>query len=355
MGHSLATNAFHAPVRRGGYSAYPARRMTRAPDITVVLPTYNRRPLLEHAITTCISGNEGVSVEVVVVDDGSTDDTRAFLASHPDPRVRPFYHGHLGPQQARNRGLAESAGRYVKFLDDDDWLAPELLAEEVRALDHTRADISVAHVTLHDGVRPLFDVGRCPDDDLLVNLISGALPTYPLRFTVRQSLAKAFEWDGALICGDDINYFWRVAAASQGWVRVSGHVFVRDHTGPRLTRDAYSQSVDWLAETVRLVGAFEQDGVLDTEDRRAAACVGLWSRIRPSSTRSNPLLHEAWTLIEGISGGQFRAPRPMRWMRWMDDRLGPIGTDLALGSVRAKRLWVQQLLQPIMTGRPIRR
>ena len=288
-----------------------------SPDISIVIPTYNRRGLL--------------------------------------PRVRPFRHEHLGPQQARNRGLAEARGRYVKFLDDDDWLAHGLLAEEVGALDHAGADISVAHLTLHDGVRPLLDVGTCPHGDLAVNMLSGDLQTHPLRYTLRSELAKDVQWDQSLVCGDDINYFWRAAVGVRAWVGVSGFVFVRDHVGPRLTKDAYSQSVDWLAETVRLTRSFYDGGVLNTADRRTAACLGLWSRIRPCSTHDHPLLYEAWELIEEIGEGQFEPRRPLRWMRWMDARLGPIRTDLALSRPRVVRLRVAQLLQPFRTGRPVQR
>lgn len=307
------------------------------PDVTVIIPTYNRRELLEHAISTCFDGNDAVRVEVVVVDDGSTDDTRAFLASHPDPHVRPFYHEHTGPQQARNRGLDEALGRYVKFLDDDDWLAPGLIAEEVAMLDQHCADVSVARVMLHDGVHPLYEVGTCPHEDLLVNQLNGALPTLTLRHTARRLLAQKLKWDEKLLCGDDINFFWQVGAAATSWIRINSYSYMRHHEGPRVSKDAPEPSLAFLSETLRMVRQFEGQGLLHDSDRRRAACEGIWSRIRPCSTHDHPLLHEAWQLIEKLGQGGFVPPRPVRGMRWMDRLWGPIRTDLLFSAPRRLR------------------
>ena len=111
------------------------------PDISVVIPTYNRKEYLQQAISSCFEGNEGIGVEVVVVDDGSTDGTRAFLEELDHDRVRPFFQEHQGGQVARNRGLAEAQGTYIKFLDDDDWLAEGTLSREVEALEQTESAV----------------------------------------------------------------------------------------------------------------------------------------------------------------------------------------------------------------------
>jgi glycosyltransferase involved in cell wall biosynthesis len=113
------------------------------PDLSVDIPTYNREEYLRGAIASCFAENEGVSVEVVVVDDGSTDGTRTYLEELDEDRVRTIFREHQGGQVGRNRGLSEAKGEYVKFLDDDDWLAASALAREVGALQRTGADVCV--------------------------------------------------------------------------------------------------------------------------------------------------------------------------------------------------------------------
>jgi glycosyltransferase involved in cell wall biosynthesis len=107
------------------------------PDITVVLPTRNRRAMLARTLGAVLAQRD-VDLEVVVVDEASTDDTPAFLAALGDPRVRCVRHDQpQGVSAARNRGLAEARGRWVAFTDDDDLWAPDKLAAQIDALART--------------------------------------------------------------------------------------------------------------------------------------------------------------------------------------------------------------------------
>ena len=95
-----------------------------APRITVVLITHNGAGLIEQALHTVLDQTLA-SLEVVVVDDGSTDDTadRARAVGAADPRVRGVSQANGGPARARNRGIREARGKYVAFLDHDDrWI-----------------------------------------------------------------------------------------------------------------------------------------------------------------------------------------------------------------------------------------
>ncbi len=105
-----------------------------APRITVVIPTRNRAEFLPGAVASALQQTV-TDLEVVVVDDGSTDSTPATcraLAS-VDPRVRVLAQEHRGPSAARNTGLAAARGEWVAFLDDDDLWLPEALATLLQA------------------------------------------------------------------------------------------------------------------------------------------------------------------------------------------------------------------------------
>ncbi|MBV8991348.1 MAG: glycosyltransferase family 2 protein, partial [Solirubrobacterales bacterium] len=85
-----------------------------------MIPTRNRWPFLSHTLASALA-QESVSLEVVVVDDGSDDQTPERLPAVGDPRVRVFRHERgLGVARARNKGIEEARGAWIAFLDDDD-------------------------------------------------------------------------------------------------------------------------------------------------------------------------------------------------------------------------------------------
>jgi len=91
--------------------------------VSVIIPTYNRSSLVKDAVCSVLAQTEP-DLEVIVVDDGSTDDTREVVEDLQDGRVNYFYKVNGGPASARNYGLSRAKGDYIAFLDHDD-LWPE--------------------------------------------------------------------------------------------------------------------------------------------------------------------------------------------------------------------------------------
>ena len=101
---------------------------------SVVIPTRNRRLFLSEAIATVME-QTFLDWELIVVDDGSTDDTRDFLRTLHDRRIRSIHRQSQGGRSvACNDGLADARGEFIMFLDDDDLLRPNTLAALVNAL-----------------------------------------------------------------------------------------------------------------------------------------------------------------------------------------------------------------------------
>jgi len=103
--------------------------------VSVVLPTYNRADTLPKAVESVLTQTYG-DLELIVVDDGSSDGTQAMLDAVSDGRVRvvrnPVNHG---VSAARNRGIAEARGRYIAFQDSDDSWRPRKLERQVALLE----------------------------------------------------------------------------------------------------------------------------------------------------------------------------------------------------------------------------
>jgi GT2 family glycosyltransferase len=116
------------------------------PVVSVVIATRNRRDLLAEAIQS-VRVQEGVSFEIIVVDDASEDSTWEFLSGQSD--VRSFRQEIRAERsRARNRGLENARGRYVMFLDDDDLLMPRALMTLAGALDNNPKAIAAAGARL---------------------------------------------------------------------------------------------------------------------------------------------------------------------------------------------------------------
>lgn len=97
------------------------------PVFSVVLPTHNRAKLLQRAVNSVLNQQFG-DFELIIVDDGSSDETESYLASLTDPRIRILRHETpRGASAARNTGIQAAASEWITFLDDDDEYWPIFL------------------------------------------------------------------------------------------------------------------------------------------------------------------------------------------------------------------------------------
>lgn len=118
--------------------------------VSVVIPTFNCADWLGAAIDSALQ-QQGADVEVIVVDDGSTDHTARLVRGYGD-RVRYAYQHNAGVSAARNRGLALATGEYTVFLDADDLLLPDKLAGDVAVLGREpTVDAVYTHFLYLDG------------------------------------------------------------------------------------------------------------------------------------------------------------------------------------------------------------
>ena len=111
-------------------------------DISVITPAYNCKSYVDKAISS-VKAQEGVDYELIIVDDGSTDGTSALLdnMSQKENWIKVIHKENEGPGIARNAALDIAAGKYVFFLDSDDWIAPGSLKYLFELAERKKADI----------------------------------------------------------------------------------------------------------------------------------------------------------------------------------------------------------------------
>ena len=123
------------------------------PTVSIIVPCYNHGHYLRQAVDSVLAQTFS-DWELIVIDDGSTDDSRAVAASFEDPRVRYVYQENRGLAAARNAGIDHACGSWLAFLDADDTWYPDFLAATMTFLAH---DDSL--VGAYTGTELMNDVG----------------------------------------------------------------------------------------------------------------------------------------------------------------------------------------------------
>lgn len=186
------------------------------PIVSVVIPAFNAAAFIHQAIDSVLA-QTWPHREILVVNDGSTDDTPEALKTYGDA-IRVIDKPNGGLSSARNRGIDEASGRYIAFLDADDRWLPEKLARQVEVMESdTRIGFcsTVAQVVDPDD-HPL-NTWPCPEiqDSLLETLFrqNGAIPGSGSGVMVRRALFETVGlFDESLRSLEDIDMWMRLAA-----------------------------------------------------------------------------------------------------------------------------------------------
>lgn len=184
------------------------------PLVSVIIPTYNRANLVCQAIISAFNQTYK-SKEIIVVDDGSADDTKEILSQYGD-KIKYIYKINGGVSSARNAGIKEAKGEYIAFLDSDDAWRPEKLELQIgflRQNSHIDAVISDVEFIDDKGVvlRKTCLRSIIPEDgDILPYLISHfqAMHTILLKKSVFEDVGY---FDISLTTAEDIDMLLRIA------------------------------------------------------------------------------------------------------------------------------------------------
>ncbi|MCD6419547.1 MAG: glycosyltransferase [Synergistetes bacterium] len=149
------------------------------PKVSVIIPTYNRSDLVVKAVDSVLSQTYG-DFELIVVDDGSEDDTSDIVMRYNDERLIYIrYVRNRGPSAARNSGIRLSRGEYVAFLDSDDEWLPEKLERQIEVMEKSSPDVGVVYTGYlqmlgeESVVSPFLSVVEKVEGDLHAEIVRG--------------------------------------------------------------------------------------------------------------------------------------------------------------------------------------
>jgi glycosyltransferase involved in cell wall biosynthesis len=256
--------------------------MAQAVEVTVVIPTRNRWELLSRRALRSALAQEGVALEVIVVDDGSVDETPQRLREVTDERVRLIRHEpSRGVSLARNAGIDAARGEWVAFLDDDDSWAPDKLRTQLEAVRAAGADICYSGVVSIDGDGNVLYDYPVPDPDRLRHdiLASCVIPAGPSNVVVRTDLVRQVGgFDERLSHLADWDCWIRLAWAGTASSSPELHVAYLEHLegmSLSLPREAFAE----LAYLDRKHRALRDEHGIDI-DRVAFAHYVAWLQLR---------------------------------------------------------------------------
>ncbi len=177
------------------------------PLVTVAVSTYNRADLLPQSIGSVLAQTMG-DLEVVIVDDGSTDHTREVVESFDDPRVRYAHQANQGIATARNHAADLARGRYTAVHDDDDIMLPWRLERQLETIRPGAAGAYGSFVNFDDVSGDLvFHHGRGFTHGAV--LLTGFAPGHS-TWLVRTDLIRTFRYDETLTSAVDNNLALRM-------------------------------------------------------------------------------------------------------------------------------------------------
>ena len=116
----------------------------KQPIVSVIMPVYNNEKYLEQCLDSIV--NQSLTdIEIICVDDGSEDSSAEILKRYAekDSRIRIIYQENAGAGAARNNGLRHSRGKYLSFLDSDDFFENDMLEKAVKKIEEDAADFVV--------------------------------------------------------------------------------------------------------------------------------------------------------------------------------------------------------------------
>jgi len=193
--------------------------MPDTPTVSVVIPAYNAAWCVGKAIDSVLA-QDYRDFEIIVVNDGSTDDTRRVLARFGSA-IRVIDQSNGGMSSARNAGIRQARGEFIAFLDADDWWLPSKLGRQVELM-RARPEIGFCSCTarVEDPDGRLLNLWQCPQSELpfLVHLFrSGAdVPGSCSAVMARRQLVEAAGgFDESLRGAEDPDLWIRLAATTK--------------------------------------------------------------------------------------------------------------------------------------------
>jgi glycosyltransferase involved in cell wall biosynthesis len=299
--------------------------MRLKPLVSILIPAYNAERWIAYTVESAIA-QSWARKEIIVVDDGSRDQTAAVARRFASKEVKVVSRPNQGAAAARNHALQLSNGDYIQWLDADDLLAPDKIERQLGALselDSSRILLSSPWAPFYYRTRParFVHTSLCQDLSPVEWLLRKMGDNQHLQtatwLTSRELAEAAGPWDTRLLSDDDGEYFCRVLLASKGTRFVSDTgIFYRVTPSNRLSSIGTSdKKKDAMVIGMKLHVQYLRS--LEDSERVRKACLAYMQNWYENFYPERPDLVAELQALAAQLQGQLEAPR-LRWKyAWM--------------------------------------
>jgi len=186
------------------------------PAVSIIMPTYNRGHLLGRAIQSVLAQTYQ-DFELIIVDDGSTDETEKLVKSFNSEMIRYIRHReNKGPSAARNTGIRSAKGDYIAFQDSDDEWMPEKLEKQIRAFETASPAVGIVHTGRYRIINGKKDYAPLTkwipkDGDVFSSLLKVCFVSTPVALVKRECFERAGMFDERFPPIEDWELFLRMS------------------------------------------------------------------------------------------------------------------------------------------------
>ncbi|MCA4790007.1 glycosyltransferase family 2 protein [Acinetobacter towneri] len=227
------------------------------PLLSVIIPTHKRPQFLPRAIESALQAALNGDIEVIVVPNGSDTSWKSVAEQFKDEsRVKwhPIEKPHANV--ARNHGMKLAQGKYIRFLDDDDFLYPEAAQKQLEELIELDADISCGQITKTDEVGNILELAQqLNTDDFIEAAIGRGHSTQPGALVMKRSVTEGCIWDEIINKKQDVYWAWelckkqelksfRFRQAVSAWVQHDGQRLSKGHSVNQTSKETAKRALD---------------------------------------------------------------------------------------------------------------
>lgn len=235
------------------------------PLVSIIIPTYNSKSFLKETVNYALQQTYK-NIEVILVDDGSTDGTEAYFDEFKRQAVQCFKIDNGGASNARNFGLSKSKGEYIQFLDADDLLHQNKIENQIKAMLYQKADISFTpwinfSNNINEGKKFRFDninyAKTRTGKELMLSFGMDNWFILPVSWlTHKKLIEKAGDWNIEISNNDDGEYFSRVLYQAEKVICIDEiSAYYRVTPADSLSKMNSINKIDDAFESYRLIAA----------------------------------------------------------------------------------------------------
>jgi len=229
--------------------------MQKKDKISVIIPSFNRAFFLDKCINS-LCNQTYRPLEVLIIDDGSSDNTRSVVKKYIKRwnssvfQIKYFHQKNMGAQVARNRGIKESTGDWLQFLDSDDYLEKEKLEIQLKSLKKFKADLAICDYKIINEEKKTISLIK-NNGNLLLRVAKGHSLFTGSVLIMKSIVEKKILWNEKLYREQDKEFLFKVLFLSKKYVYNNNTfaIYIK-HNQDQIT-DTYSKTKPQGMEVIR--------------------------------------------------------------------------------------------------------